>query len=210
MCPLARLLHLQLHCLVGLTIRDWLITEPPRVTPWQVSVSLMRAAIPAADMTILSNTPSPFPGIDPATCKRDVGVQKLTAQIQMGITIVSGILSILVVGPWTSRSDRVGRKPVLAGVALGIFLNEALFLGIVLWPEVLRHTGISIFFAGSFIEGILGAAPVLSAVSSAYITDTATATSRFAYFAAVNGFLMAGAMVGPLLGSFLIRLTKHT
>lgn len=155
-----------------------------------------------------SQAPSPFPDIDTDGCKRDVKVQKLSAHIQMGIKLIGGLMSVLAIGYWATLSDRIGRLRVVAVYEFGVLVNEAAFLLVIMCPQIMACAGVSVLFVGPFIEGMLGAFPAASAASSGYITDSASEGSRFAYFAAINGFLMVGNMVGPLLGSITVKLTN--
>lgn len=146
--------------------------------------------------------------IDPAKCRRDVGVQKLTARVQMGLRLLGGLLAVLTTGFWASLSDSWGPSRVMALSMFGIFLNDAGFLIVASFPRLVLRPGLWVLFVGPMLDGMLGSMPALSAVLSAYIAGTAGGGGMVKYFAMVNGLLSCGGAVSPIFGSWLIRVSS--
>jgi len=157
--------------------------------------------------TIFSNTaPSPFPDLDTEKCRKDVGVQRLAARIQMGFTLMSGILAVLTTGFWGSVSDRVGRRRIIALGQVGVVLAEMALITIAMKPDILTRLGLWVMFVGPFCFGICGGMSTFNAAVTAYIADGISG-SIAASFALIIGVIRVGAILGPIAGTFVINAT---
>lgn len=136
-----------------------------------------------------------------------MGVQKLTARVQMGLRLLGGLLAVLTTGFWASLSDSWGPSRVMALSMLGILINDASFLLVASAPRLVIRPGLWILFVGPMLDGMLGSLPALSAVLSAYVASTAGKGGLVKYFAMVNGLLSCGGAVSPIFGSWLIRVS---
>lgn len=150
-----------------------------------------------------SATATPFEGIDPETCRRDVGVQQWTAYIMLLSSVISGILQVASTGFWSSLSDRVGRIVVL-GISNTAFLVDSLtFLIIASFPQIVQVTGLGVLLLGPVLLALFGGMPVLGALVQAYLADTSK-DMLVARLSLLQGVLAGGVMLGPLVATWLV------
>lgn len=152
---------------------------------------------------------SPFDSIDPEACRHDVGVQRLTAYVQMGTMLITAILSIMTCGFWSNLSDRIGRKKVLAAGVLAMFLDELCFYTVVNWPRIVTRTGVSALFLGPALAGLMGAGHTPTAVINAYVADIIPGDGLAISYSVVQGAILAGVAVAPIMGSWLVKVTDN-
>lgn len=154
-----------------------------------------------------SSTPQPYPEIDPSLCKKDPEVASNAAQLTKILTMTAGLLAALTTGFWAGISDRIGRRKVLAVVALGLMLNDACFLFFTSHPILLVKSQMYVLLAGPILDGLLGGLSTVTATLHAYISDVTPAGSRATAFAQVGGALMFGLMTGPFISSLVVGYT---
>ena len=123
------------------------------------------------------------------TLARDFGVSPSTASLTVSVLILGIAVSSLVVGP---VSDRVGRKPLLVGCALGLSAPSLFCAAAPTLPLLL---------GGRLLQGLL--IPGLTAVSVAYIAEE-FAPERVKMW--LGGYIAAtvlGGLLSRVTGSFL-------
>lgn len=154
------------------------------------------------------HTASP-PDIDLDACKRNVGVQRLIAHINMISQIGGGILGALMTAAMSTLSDRAGRCKVLALGMLAITVRQLCFLLVCLHPQSMVRTGGAVLCIGPMLEGLLGGTPLFNAVLAAYITDVISVDKLPMYLVGVMVISSAVMMTVPLVGPFLVEETGN-
>lgn len=155
------------------------------------------------------NSTSPYPEIDPKLCQKDPGVASAAAQLTKVITMSAGLLAALTTGFWASVSDRVGRRKIMAVVALGLMVNDACFLFFASSPWLLVRSRMYVLLIGPIFDGALGGLSTVTATIHAYVSDVTPDGSRAAVFAQVGGALMLGLLFGPITSSALVYATDN-
>ncbi len=123
------------------------------------------------------------------TLARDFGVSPSTASLTLSVMILGIAVSSLVVGP---LSDRVGRKPLLIGCALGLSVPSLLCAAAPNLPLLL---------GGRLLQGLL--IPGLTAVSVAYIAEEFAPERVKVWLGGYIAATVLGGLLSRVLGSFL-------
>jgi MFS family permease len=136
-----------------------------------------------------------------------------------------GILSALTTGFWGAVSDRLGRTTVMSLSIMGLVSRLVVILNrpstsklknlvhsdVVLiitatYPDKIPG-GYRFILLGPIIDGLLGGFSTIMATNNAYLSDVTPDGSRAHYFGRVQGVMMFGFSLGPILGSAVIRAT---
>ena len=123
---------------------------------------------------------------------RDFGVSPSTASLTVSVLILGVAVSSLVVGP---VSDRVGRKPLLVGCALGLSVPSLLCAAAPNLPLLL---------GGRLLQGLL--IPGLTAVSVAYIAEEFASERVKVWLGGYIAATVLGGLLSRVLGSLLTEL----
>lgn len=148
------------------------------------------------------------PPIDSDVCRRDAGVQRHAARVQMLSRLVGGLLTIATTAYWSALSDRWGRTRTLALCQLGWIFNEALFLALVTWPA-LTGSGLWVLVLGPAVDGALGGIPAISAITSAYMSDMAPKDTLLRWMTLINGTSSVASTFSPSLAALLAGWTNN-
>lgn len=122
------------------------------------------------------------------------------------VTFFTGAFSCLMSGKMGELSDRFGRKPILAIVALTTLLGRC-FTAYLLMDGRTYHRGL--FILSSVVEEMTGGNTVVVSVSSSYITDIVEPHERIVSLGFMIGTLYGGLAIGPLLGNIVIKYIGH-
>ncbi|CAO1631916.1 unnamed protein product [Parajaminaea phylloscopi] len=141
-----------------------------------------------------------------AICRSDEVIAG-SADLQMKITIVMGLLSVLTTGWWAGLSDRRGRTTVLCCAVSGLLTGDLSLLAVGLLPVAKLPFGTHFMLISSAIEGMLGGIATMIAAHQAYISDSTPAGTRARVYAQMTGFFFVGYVVGPALGGYMARAT---
>ncbi|KAK2466711.1 hypothetical protein APHAL10511_000969 [Amanita phalloides] len=139
-------------------------------------------------------------------CASDPVVQAAVAKLIAVIAISGGILSSLTGAWWGAFSDRHGRTRVLGIATIGIIIADLNFIIVALFPDKLPG-GYWFLITGPIVEGLLGGLTSGAAATQAYMADTISADARSRIFSLSHGLLFSGFVIGPTIGSLLIRFT---
>lgn len=160
------------------------------------------------DLACVAHPPPTAAPASSALCRRDVGVQKHAARITMGMTLMSGSLAVLTTGWWGTLSDRIGRCKVMAAGQTGVFLADSAFLVVASHSHVVSTAGEWTMYIGPVLQGFFGGTMAYNVALTAYLADVAGGRSMASYLAMVVGFVRIGAIVGPTLGTLLIKASR--
>ena len=139
---------------------------------------------------------------------RDLGLSEFQTSL---IFAISALAWALTSASWGRLSDKYGRRNIamlgLIGYALSLitmitplFLVERNILDVIfLFP---------LLIFGRLLNGLLGSAT--RPASFAYIADITTSSNRTVKFARLESSFLLGTVMGPLIGGFLILITKET
>ncbi|KAG8864856.1 hypothetical protein FRB96_003442 [Tulasnella sp. 330] len=128
-------------------------------------------------------------GEDPAMpkerCYSDPVVQAHSAQLQMAVILIMGILSALTTGWWGSVGDRIGRRRIMALSLMGYLFTDVMFLVCAMYAKALvPWGGHKLLLLGPIVEGLLGGCTF-------------------------QGLLFVGVALGPAFGSVILRYTHQ-
>lgn len=155
------------------------------------------------------NSSHPYPEIDPKLCKEDPSVASAAAQLTKILTMTAGLLSALTTGFWAGVSDRIGRRKIMAVVALGLMLNDCCFLFFASHPWLLLKSRMYVLLVGPVLDGLLGGLSTVTATIHAYVSDVTAAGSRATVFSQVGGALMLGLLFGPVTSTAVVYLSDN-
>ncbi|EKM55220.1 uncharacterized protein PHACADRAFT_143280 [Phanerochaete carnosa HHB-10118-sp] len=160
----------------------------------------------SSDNGTLPATYTYAPGYDPRLCAKDPVVQEAVAQMNMAVSVTTGVLTCLTAAWWGSLSDRFGRIRTLSFAVFGLLMTDVNFLVVTRWHTVLPG-GYWFLLVGPFLDGLLGGMPALMAAIHAYVADCTEPGERTHAFSRFLGLLFIGVGAGPSFGSLLIRLS---
>ncbi|KAG9016474.1 hypothetical protein FRB93_010723 [Tulasnella sp. JGI-2019a] len=159
-----------------------------------------------------------FPhGEDPAIatlpkerCYSDPVVQQHSAQLQMAVILIMGILSSLTTGWWGSVGDRIGRRRIMALSLMGYLFTDVMFLVCAFYAKALvPWGGHKLLLLGPVVEGLLGGWSTITAAVSAYVSDITPHGSRSHTFSTFQGLMFVGVATGPAFGSIILKYTNQ-
>lgn len=139
---------------------------------------------------------------------RDLGMTEIQTSLVFAISAIAWALTS---ASWGRASDRYGRRNIamlgLIGYAASLvtmitplFLVEKNILDVVfLFP---------LLIFGRLLNGLLGSATRPAAF--AYVADNSSRDKRTVKFARLESSFLLGTVAGPLIGGFLILITKET
>ena len=139
---------------------------------------------------------------------RDLGLSEVQTSLVFAISAIAWALTS---ASWGRASDRYGRRNIaiigLVGYSLSLiamitplFLVEKNLLDVVfLFP---------LLILGRLLNGLFGSAS--RPASFAYIADNTSRDKRTLKFARLESSFLLGTVAGPLIGGFLILITKET
>ncbi|KAM0749852.1 hypothetical protein T439DRAFT_357372 [Meredithblackwellia eburnea MCA 4105] len=136
-------------------------------------------------------------------CRKSSAVQKRTTRFVTTNMMVGGLLAALTSKYWGSLSDRRGRLPVVAMASVSDIINYTAQLLVALHPSL----GFRTILLGTALAYSMGGGMTAQAVNYAYASDCVSEGSRAPIFALVDGFLSLGLILGPSIGSIVVRLT---
>ncbi|KDN48878.1 hypothetical protein K437DRAFT_255433 [Tilletiaria anomala UBC 951] len=132
-----------------------------------------------------------------------------SANLQMRLTVVTGLLSVLTTGWWAGQSDRRGRTWILRTSIVGIVLNDVVILITAHFQRRYLPFGNNFLLLGAIFEGCVGGMPTLAAAHQAYIADATPSGTRAQVFSFFTGLFFAGFALGPTLGGYLVARTGN-
>jgi MFS family permease len=130
-----------------------------------------------------------------------------SAELQMRIAIMVGLLSAATTGWWGGLSDRRGRTKVLACVCVSFLAFDFSYLAIGLLPITSLPFGSNFLLLPAALNGALGGLSTLLAAHQAYISDCTPAGTRAKVFARLAGFFYFGFIIGPAVGGWMVKAT---
>ncbi|CAG8491459.1 9044_t:CDS:2 [Ambispora gerdemannii] len=135
-------------------------------------------------------------------------VHAITSQLMLVVNLCVALpgkfTSIFVLGALGSLSDRKGRRISLLLATAGICFNYIVTI------IIAEHDISPIFFAvGALVEGFTGGLMSLMTISQAYITDCTTPDRRGVMFGWLQGAILLGMSIGPLIGGWIISITNN-
>ncbi|KAH8106785.1 major facilitator superfamily domain-containing protein [Cristinia sonorae] len=139
-------------------------------------------------------------------CAADPVVNASVGKLVMVYALCMGVLGCISTGWWTSRSDRVGRVPVLGLGLFGLLFADANFIFVAKFSKSLPGN-YWWFVLGALVEGIFGSISTLNATIHAYVADTVEPHSRVHIFSLFYGLIFCGSALGPTVGGLIVRFT---
>ncbi|KAJ7753729.1 major facilitator superfamily domain-containing protein [Mycena metata] len=126
-------------------------------------------------------------------------------------TLIAGILGFLTVGWWGSFSDRHGRTRILGIVAIGQLMCSLNVILVANYVQVLPGNYWFLVVDSIILGAVGGSTASETAAMMAYLSDIRVVPpeQRSRLFGVVLGFFLAGIGIGPMLGSFVIRITQN-
>ncbi|CAK5272811.1 unnamed protein product [Mycena citricolor] len=143
-----------------------------------------------------------------SSCATDPVVQAAVAKLTTVLATTAGVLSFLTVGWWGSLSDRLGRTTVIRVYILGQFLPLLNTILVVNFVDVLPG-GYWFLLLDSVVLGLFGGIATFTAALNAYMSDISTPETRSSNFSLGMGSLLLGMGIGPLAGSFVVRISGN-
>ncbi|KAG9295057.1 hypothetical protein G9A89_017851 [Geosiphon pyriformis] len=132
-------------------------------------------------------------------------VQALTSQMMLVLNLCGALPAIFVLGALGSLSDRKGRRVVLLMSLAGLTFSIAVLLVVARYDQYIDP---HLLVIGPLVEGFSGGLFSLLSTSQAYISDCTTAERRSIIFGWLQGTLLLGLSVGPLIGGWIVKATN--
>lgn len=133
-------------------------------------------------------------------------IMATVGMLQTYVATISAILSMFTLPLWASYSDRVGRKPLLLLGLVSIMISDLIDNLCFFLPDVFNYRWIIV---SGFVDGICGSTSILFIVCSSYISDAIKETYRANVISVFDAWASAGMAVGPLIGSFILKITNR-
>ncbi|RUS28195.1 major facilitator superfamily domain-containing protein, partial [Jimgerdemannia flammicorona] len=112
--------------------------------------------------------------------------------------------ALLVTGYYGALSDSKGRKYVLQIPVLGSLIHMVLMI---ITAKFQKVVGIRLLFVAPIIKGLTGGHSTAMAASHAYISDCTEPAKRSVEFGRITSMFFLGGVIGPSLGSFLLKIS---
>ena len=139
---------------------------------------------------------------------RDLGLSEVQASLVFAFSAVAWALTS---AAWGSASDKYGRRNI---AILGLIGYSASLLAMIIPLFLVEKNLLDIVFLfpllvfGRMLNGLIGSAT--RPATYAYIADTSSREKRTLKFARLESSFLVGTVAGPLIGGFLILITKET
>ncbi|KAK7207311.1 major facilitator superfamily domain-containing protein [Myxozyma melibiosi] len=135
---------------------------------------------------------------------QDPFIHYYTADFIWPVNLIQGILAAVMSPILGALSDRIGRRAVLAICALGSLFSVVVLIHMTKSTLILVYHN---FYLAAVLDGMTGSASALMAAAYAYIADSTPADERASAFGLCHACFSLGAVLGPVLGSLLIKST---
>ncbi|KAJ7201587.1 major facilitator superfamily domain-containing protein [Mycena pura] len=142
-------------------------------------------------------------------CSSDPTAQAEVAKLSAVIATLAGLTSLATAAWWGSFSDRHGRTRVMGISAIGNTITSLSLVFVALYAERIPGGYWSPMIINAIISGVLGGGASSFAAPRAYLVDITTPENRSRTFSIVLGLALVGVAIGPILGSFVLRVTNH-
>jgi MFS family permease len=139
---------------------------------------------------------------------RDLGLSEVQASLVFAFSAVAWALTS---AAWGRASDKYGRRNI---AILGLIGYSASLLAMIIPLFLVEKNLLDIVFLfpllvfGRMLNGLIGSAT--RPATYAYIADTSSREKRTLKFARLESSFLVGTVAGPLIGGFLILITKET
>ena len=139
---------------------------------------------------------------------RDLGLSEVQASL---VFAFSAVVWALTSAAWGRASDKYGRRNI---AILGLIGYSASLLAMIIPLFLVEKNLLDIVFLfpllvfGRMLNGLIGSAT--RPATYAYIADTSSREKRTLKFARLESSFLVGTVAGPLIGGFLILITKET
>ena len=139
---------------------------------------------------------------------RDLGLSEIQASLVFAFSAIAWALTS---AAWGRASDKYGRRNI---AILGLIGYSASLLAMIVPLFLVEKNLLDIVFLfpllvfGRMLNGLIGSAT--RPATFAYIADTSSRENRTVKFARLESSFLVGTVAGPLIGGFLILITKET
>ena len=139
---------------------------------------------------------------------RDLGLSEIQASLVFAFSAIAWALTS---AAWGRASDKYGRRNI---AILGLIGYSASLLAMIIPLFLVEKNLLDIVFLfpllvfGRMLNGLIGSAT--RPATFAYIADTSSKEKRTVKFARLESSFLVGTVAGPLIGGFLILITKET
>ena len=139
---------------------------------------------------------------------RDLGLSEIQASLVFAFSAIAWALTS---AAWGRASDKYGRRNI---AILGLIGYSASLLAMIIPLFLVEKNLLDIVFLfpllvfGRMLNGLIGSAT--RPATFAYIADTSSREKRTIKFARLESSFLVGTVAGPLIGGFLILITKET
>jgi MFS family permease len=139
---------------------------------------------------------------------RDLGLSEIQASLVFAFSAIAWALTS---AAWGRASDKYGRRNI---AILGLIGYSASLLAMIIPLFLVEKNLLDIVFLfpllvfGRMLNGLIGSAT--RPATFAYIADTSNRDKRTLKFARLESSFLVGTVAGPLIGGFLILITKET
>ena len=139
---------------------------------------------------------------------RDLGLSEIQASLVFAFSAIAWALTS---AAWGRASDKYGRRNI---AILGLIGYSASLLAMIIPLFLVEKNLLDIVFLfpllvfGRMLNGLIGSAT--RPATFAYIADTSSREKRTVKFARLESSFLVGTVAGPLVGGFLILITKET
>jgi MFS family permease len=139
---------------------------------------------------------------------RDLGLSEIQASLVFAFSAIAWALTS---AAWGRASDKYGRRNI---AILGLIGYSASLLAMIVPLFLVEKNLLDIVFLfpllvfGRMLNGLIGSAT--RPATFAYIADTSSKEKRTVKFARLESSFLVGTVAGPLIGGFLILITKET
>ena len=139
---------------------------------------------------------------------RDLGLTEVQTSLVFAFSAIAWALTS---AAWGRASDKYGRRNI---AVLGLVGYSASLITMITPLFLVEKNLLDIVFLfpllvfGRMLNGLIGSATRPAAF--AYVADTSTRDRRTVKFARLESSFLVGTVAGPLIGGFLILITKET
>jgi len=139
---------------------------------------------------------------------RELGLSEIQASLVFAFSAIAWALTS---AAWGRASDKYGRRNI---AILGLIGYSASLLAMIVPLFLVEKNLLDIVFLfpllvfGRMLNGLIGSAT--RPATFAYIADTSSREKRTVKFARLESSFLVGTVAGPLIGGFLILITKET